>query len=142
MSLLDQIRKETETPSVKVETRQDALIDNLAEENNESPNLSIDTHEDIEASLTAELASFPPISQKKVGVRLEEEVLTQLETTCKENKITIETFLEAAFIACQEDPSIMNATIADAQTRLARRKRAGTIRSILTKSQNLYKKVQ
>lgn len=140
MSLLDKIRQETETPSVKVEQRQDSLIDKLAEDNPESQKSQIDIREDIEANLTAELASFPPIAQKKVGVRLEEDILTQLEITCKENKITIETFLEAAFIACQEDPSIMNATIEDAQTRLARRKRAGTIRSILTKSQNLYKK--
>ncbi|MGR3279357.1 hypothetical protein ACSYAD_30280 [Acaryochloris marina NIES-2412] len=142
MSLLDKIRKETEAPSVKVETRQDALIENLAEENKSTQKQLTNTHEDIEANLSAELASFPPIAQKKVGVRLEEDVLAGLEATCKQNKITIETFLEAAFIACQQESLVMDATIADAQARLARRKRAGTIRSILTKSQNLYKEVK
>lgn len=140
MSLLDKIRQETEVPSVKVETRQDALIENLAEENNSTPPPSIDTHKDIEANLSTELASFPPIADKKVGVRLEEDVLAELEVICKKHKITIETFLEAAFNVCQQDSSAMNAAIGDAQTRLARRKRAGTIRSILTKSQNLFKK--
>lgn len=140
MSLLDKIREEAKTPSVSVEQRQDNLIENIANENQTRINQSAKGTEDLDTSLAAELASFPPIAKKKVGVRLEEEVLDALEVSCKEYKITIETFLEAAFLVCSQDTSVMNQTIDEAQTRLARRKRAGTIRSILTKSQNLYRK--
>ena len=139
MSLLDKIREESSSPSVKVDGRSDALIESLQQQ--ESQSVSSVSEEDFEAELIAELESFPVISNKKVGVRLEEEILEALQTLCRRERITIETLLEAFHETCSGDETLMSQVIGGAKTRVQRRTRAGNIRSILTKSRNIRKRV-
>ena len=143
MSLLDKIREESTSPSIKVSGRTDPLIDSFQPQQQieGEPQSAISAPAaDFEASLLAELESFPVISSKKVGVRLEEDILDALQTLCRRERITIETLLEAFYETCGGDRSFMGQVIEDAKTRVQRRTRAGNIRSILTKSRNIRQK--
>ncbi|MDX2096946.1 MAG: hypothetical protein SFW36_04150 [Leptolyngbyaceae cyanobacterium bins.59] len=86
--------------------------------------------------LQDELDSYPRVSDKKVTLRLEEEVLESLDETCREHGITIETYLEALHTVIATQLS-HEQVISDAKQRVDRRRRIGTIRSTLTKLKNL-----
>ena len=144
MSLLDKIRQESESPSVRIKDRSDALMDSIKPQEAEigGKNSTENILEvDFEAPLIAELESYPAVSSKKLGVRLEEEILEQLQYLCRSNKITVETLLEAFYKICSPDEDLMTRVINESQSRMKRRTRAGNIRSILTKSRNLRDKM-
>ena len=139
MSLMDKIRKESVTPSVVIEKREDPLLENF----NSEP-IQIDTQltsqtDNFEESLLKELDKIPLVSSKKVGVRLEEDVLSNIQDLCRDNNITVETLLEAFYEVCFTRESIMKSVVKEAQTRMKRRTRAGNIRSTLTKFRNIQK---
>lgn len=140
MNLLDKIRKESESPSVIAETTTDLLTkeiqinDDNQPENSESETTKIDSWEQ---ELLAELNSLPSIAEKKIGIRLEEQTLIPLQAHCKAEGITIETFVEATFMFCQQRPELLKEITSEASIHLMRRKKAGTIRSVLTKTRNL-----
>ncbi len=140
MSLFDRIRQEAVSPTVKVPQRNDLILSNpeissdLTEiDNQEDDNKAVS----LEKLLIAELESLPIISKKKVGVRLESEILENIQELCRNNNITVETLLEAFYQVCNVKDTLMRQVIKDAQNRIQRRTRAGNIRSILTKSKNL-----
>ncbi len=136
MSLLDKIRQESVEPQVKVPPRTDPLALSLDEKSQALAHNS--TNEDNwSASLEAELAAIPPISNKKVGVRLEEEILDKLDQLCRQHDVTIETLLESFYTVCYAKDTLMLKVFQEAQNRIKRRTRAGNIRSVLTKSKNL-----
>lgn len=136
MSLIDKIRKESEMPTVLVEKREDGLLEQISVETKEQ---ETQYEESFEGKLLAELEKIPQVSNKKVGVRLEEEVLSKIQDLCRDNNVTVETLLEAFYETCSNKESVMKAVIKEAQARNKRRTRAGNIRSTLTKFRNLQK---
>lgn len=77
---------------------------------------------------------LPQIS-KRLAVRLEDDLRKQLETLCKDERITPETFLEAALVICQANPGTMGLVMAEAKDRYAKRKVAGELRRLKTINQ-------
>jgi hypothetical protein len=134
MSLLDKIRQESEEPTITVSPRTDPLVRSLQiVENTAVPS----GDETLEQSLAAELSALPKISEKKVGVRLQQEILAELEALCRQNDITMETLLESFYVVCSPQDKVMSKVLTEAQRRIKQRVRAGNIRSILTKTRNL-----
>lgn len=136
MSLLDKIRQESASPTVTVPPRIDPLAQNLPDIAGDST-IVTPPEETVEKTLEAELATFPSISAKKVGVRLEEDILAELEALCRQNDITIETLLESFYVVCSAQDKVMSKVLPEAKRRIRQRVRAGNIRSILTKTRNL-----
>lgn len=139
MSLMDKIRKESEAPSVVIEKREDPLLDDFHIEQDELGSQVTSQSGSLEESLLKELEKIPLVSSKKVGVRLEEKVLSNIQDLCRDNNITVETLLEAFHEICILREPIMKLVIKDAQARMKRRTRAGNIRSTLTKFRNIQK---
>lgn len=97
-----------------------------------SPNLEF--AQNVQIELPPEIDDLPQIS-KRLAVRLEDEVRDQLEMLCKYEKITPETFLEAAFVVCQSNPGTMAMVMAEAKDRYGKRKMAGELRRLKTINQ-------
>lgn len=97
-----------------------------------SPNLEIAQNLQIESP--TEVEDLPQIS-KRLAVRLEDELRDQLEMLCKYEKITPETFLEAALVVCQSNPGTMAMVMTEAKDRYAKRKMAGELRRLKTINQ-------
>ncbi|MCG9891345.1 MAG: hypothetical protein MH252_09735 [Thermosynechococcaceae cyanobacterium MS004] len=137
MSLMDKIRKESEAPSVVIVKREDPLLDEFHIEHDELGSQTPIQSASFEESLLKELEKIPLVSSKKVGVRLEEKILSDIQDLCRDNNITVETLLESFYETCISRDSIMKLVIKDAQARMKRRTRAGNIRSTLTKFRNI-----
>jgi hypothetical protein len=112
--------------SVKTEISQDAIVEisqtNLAE-----------------ISLTDFNESTPePDSPEREAVRrtlrIDGSIDDELERLCGRLKITRETFLEAAYLACTQNPDLMTTVVTEAQKRYRQRKQAGEQRKFETMS--------
>jgi predicted DNA-binding ribbon-helix-helix protein len=139
MNLMDKIRKESEMPSIVIDKREDPLFEDLSIEQDMLNTPLTSQSISLEESLLKELEKIPQISSKKVGVRLEEAVLTDIQNLCRDNNITVETLLEAFYEVCNTREPIMKLVVKEAQTRMKSRTRAGNIRSTLTKFRNIQK---
>ncbi len=141
MSLLDEIRSRANQPTVP--PRQDVL---------QQPTTDTLTPQDLETTdevqqptvvselkrLKELLASFPEIAPR-VPVRLETPIKDELDSLCNQEKVTIETLLEAFYVTCKDKESVMRQVLKEAKKRLKSRKEVGNIRSNLTKLNNLTK---
>ena len=67
-------------------------------------------------------------------LRIERDIDSELEQLCGRVKITRETFLEAAYLACTQDPDLMAVVLVEAQQRYRQRKQAGEQRKFETMS--------
>lgn len=140
MSLLDKIKQESNSPTIKINPPKDELVPNQKQENQENIKVTADIDKEqlaITTALEKELETLPQVVSKKMGVRLEEGIYTEIRLFCQKNNITLETLLEAYFTICQDHPIILNQVVENAQHRLQQRTKAGNIRSILTKTRNL-----
>lgn len=70
-------------------------------------------------------------------IRLEQDIDTNLDSFCNVNKITRDTFLEAAFLVCSENEELLQEVLKQARKRYQQRKQAGEQR----KFQTLAKKI-
>ena len=77
--------------------------------------------------IQAELEKLPQIG-KRLAVHLEQQVRAELLYLCDQQEITPEIFLEAAFVALQNQPKLLEDIVIEAKERLAIRKRAGFLR--------------
>ncbi|PNJ93278.1 hypothetical protein CEP14_13275 [Cylindrospermopsis raciborskii C04] len=148
MTLFDKIKKEHNSPTVKVPPRQDDIIPKQevieSESNFNHGELHKYTEPDVSpisiASLEKELQSFPSLSNKKIVLRLEEDIYEGIRVICYEHDITVETLLEAYFSLCKSQPKLMDKILKEAQSRIKGRTKAGNIRSLITKIKNLTSK--
>lgn len=99
-----------------------------------SPSLDLEFAQNVQIESPPETDNLPQIS-KRLAVRLEDELRDQLEMLCKYEKITPETFLEAAFVVCQSNPGTMAMVMAEAKDRYGKRKMAGELRRLKTINQ-------
>lgn len=81
--------------------------------------------------LKAELATFPQ-TRRHSAIVLNSDIDDALTRFCKEHGITVELFLEAAWVRMENHPEILNEIIVDAQDRRAGRNRAGKLRRLIT----------
>ena len=86
--------------------------------------------------LRLKLSQFPEIASR-VSVRLEVEVKSEIEAFCRQEKITIETLLEALYLTCVSKDTVMRQATKEARRRLNSRKSAGNIRSSITRLENI-----
>lgn len=144
-SVLDRIRQNRQRPAVA--TRDDSLITGVQPvDTDTSTNTQIfvdvvlgsdsteaisDNTQDALGELKAELAKIPETTRHSAIV-LEKEVDQLLTRYCKENRITIEVFLEAAWIHAASNPSTMKKIVTEAKRRYDDRKRAGKLRRLIT----------
>ena len=139
MDMLEEIRRRATQPTVP--TRQDVLVQTQAitpftqiEENSTVNNEGSELKQ-----LEEKLASFPEISPR-IPVRLEVPIKEEIDLLCAQEKITIETLLEAFYITCKDKDTVMRQVLKEAKKRLKNRKEAGNIRSSITRLTNLTKK--
>lgn len=65
-------------------------------------------------------------------IRLEGGLDEQLDQFCRQSKITRDTFLEAAYQVCQDNPELLAVVLAEAQQRYRQRKQIGEKRKLET----------
>ena len=143
-SVLDRIRQNRQRPAVAI--RDDSLITGVQPDTDISTNTQIfedvldsdvstetisDNTQDALGELKAELAKIPETTRHSAIV-LEKEVDQVLTRYCKENRITIEVFLEAAWIHASSNPSTMKKIVTEAKRRYDDRKQAGQLRRLIT----------
>lgn len=151
MSILDEIRNRTSPKAVP--ERQDVfqgqefapvsqseiIVDGKSDDLSVPAIKAVDTEpspsSDLE-QLQLKLSQFPEIA-KRVPVRLEVNIKEDIEAFCRQEKITIETLLEALYVTCISRDTIMRQVSKEGRRRLASRKAAGNIRSSITRLENI-----
>lgn len=137
MSLLDKIKSENQQPSTIVPLRPDPVLDEALSEHSPAQSSTEQGQNDPIAALEHRLATFPKVSQKKLGIRLEEDLMIQIQSFCHEYNITPETLFESLFITTLQQEIMKQTIIEEAQKRIKKRVKAGNIRSAITKMKNL-----
>ena len=82
-------------------------------------------------ALQKELASFPE-TVRHSGIVLEKGIDRDLTQFCRDNKITVELFLEAAWCLSDLEPGFLEQILVEAKQRYTSRKQAGKTRRLLT----------
>ena len=115
-----------------VSTREDILVPKQepTEPLENKNNLGPVKDNSIEA-LQKELASFPETIRHS-GIVLEKGIDRDLTQFCRENKITVELFLEAAWCLSDLEPEFLERILVEAKQRYTSRKQAGKTRRLLT----------
>jgi hypothetical protein len=138
--VLDRIRQNRQRPAFP--TRSDTLItkvqqtesDQEAEAAEAQPQIEVTAppnQSDTVEELKAELAKIPETNCHSAIV-LEKELDQALTRYCKDNRITIEVFLEAAWVHASSNPAAMEEILAEAKRRYGNRKKAGKLRRLIT----------
>jgi hypothetical protein len=115
-----------------VSTREDILVPKpeVIEPLESKSNLEPARDNSIEA-LQKELASFPE-TVRHSGIVLEKGIDRDLTQFCRDNKITVELFLEAAWCLSDLEPEFLERILVSAKQRYTSRKQAGKTRRLLT----------
>jgi len=136
-SILDQIRsnrKRTVVPS-----REDTLIPAKQESKHmaqpektagEASKETVGSNSTLE-ELKAELAKIP-LTRRHSAVILDAEIDADLTRFCKEKGVTVEVFLEAAWLQAVSSSGLMEKILVEAKSRYDLRKRAGKLRRLIT----------
>ncbi|MEG3904817.1 hypothetical protein QUB19_23600 [Microcoleus sp. B4-C5] len=136
-SILDQIRsnrKRTVVPS-----REDTLIapkqesEQITQQSTPANEPSKETTGDNSTleELKAELAKIPP-TRRHSAVVLDAEIDANLTRFCKEKGVTVEVFLEAAWLQAVASSELMEKILVEAKCRYDSRKLAGKLRRLIT----------
>jgi hypothetical protein len=105
----------------KVPSRGDVVEELVSQDIKTSLSQNVDITEPIE-SLEKSQTQPEPLETVRNTVRIEYEVDEALRRLCHSERITKETWLEAAFLVLQENPEQLEKVVALAQERLQRRK--------------------
>lgn len=136
-SILDKIRsnrKRTVVPS-----REDTLIapkqesEQITQQSTPAKEPSKETTGDNSTleELKAELAKIPP-TRRHSAVVLDAEIDANLTRFCKEKGVTVEVFLEAAWLQAVASSELMEKILVEAKCRYDSRKLAGKLRRLIT----------
>jgi hypothetical protein len=115
-----------------VSTREDILVPKpeTIEPDESTSKLEPVKDNSVEA-LQKELASFPE-TVRHSGIVLEKGIDRDLTQFCRDNKITVELFLEAAWCLSDLEPEFLERILVSAKQRYNSRKQAGKTRRLLT----------
>lgn len=139
MNILDEIRNRAVAPTVA--PREDVLA---PQQQGSTPPDMPSTADSSVSELTFledQLRNLPEIAPR-VPVRLEVAIKQELDELCNQEKITVETLLEAFYVTCRDKDTVMKQVLKEAKKRLKSRKEAGNIRSSITRLANLAKKLK
>jgi hypothetical protein len=115
-----------------VSTREDILVPKTEIiAHLESPNNIEPIKDNSIEALQQELASFPE-TVRHSGIVLDKEIDRDLTQFCRDNKITVELFLEAAWCLSDLEPEFRERILVSAKQRYTSRKQAGKTRRLLT----------
>ena len=128
------VQSDARERSAKGDRTEEILEDNRAKASNKSTPEPTSTSE-LE-QLRLKLSQFPEIANR-VPVRLEAGIKNEIETFCRQEKITVETLLEALYLTCISKDALMRQVTKEARRKLASRKSAGNIRSSITRLENI-----
>ncbi|PSB15276.1 hypothetical protein C7B65_24810 [Phormidesmis priestleyi ULC007] len=81
--------------------------------------------------LKTELAKFPE-THRHSAIVLEKALDQDLTRYCKDHRITVEVFLEAAWVQVAQDQTLMQEVLNEAKQRYQSRKAAGKLRRLIT----------
>ena len=82
--------------------------------------------------IKAELAALPQVARRS-NIRVDETLLDQAEAQFRKEKITFETFFEAAYLIVKDDPQLFQQIIDLAKQRKKLRDQAGQLRRDLAR---------
>jgi hypothetical protein len=141
-SVLDRIRQNRNR--TRVPQRDDVLVtkspSNEPGSQLDNPDERETTKEDTEDTtatdatleeLKAQLAKFP-LTRRHSAIVLDQDIDQELTRFCKDQGVTVEVFLEAAWLFTSAEPELMKVTMAEAKRRYKARKQAGKLRRLIT----------
>lgn len=124
-NVLEQLRNRKRA---SVPKRTDSLIPETRVEDSDEQSLSSpSTLEDLQQKL----AQYPK-TKRRSAIVIEEDIENQITQYCRSHKITIETFLEAAWVISQSNQTTLKKMTKEAQSRYNSRKEAGKLRRLIT----------
>lgn len=124
-NVLEQLRNRKRA---SVPKRTDSLIPETRVEDSDEQSLSSpSTLEDLQQKL----AQYPK-TKRRSAIVIEEDIENQITQYCRSHKITIETFLEAAWAISQSNQTTLKKMTKEAQSRYNSRKEAGKLRRLIT----------
>ncbi|MEG5008548.1 hypothetical protein QUB17_33705 [Microcoleus sp. B5-C4] len=106
------------------ETSANATSTNATSNETTNPNSTLE-------ELKAELAKIPP-TRRHSAVVLDAEIDANLTRFCKEKGVTVEVFLEAAWLQAEASSELMEKILVEAKCRYDSRKLAGKLRRLIT----------
>jgi hypothetical protein len=118
-------------PRAAVPPRSKSLTDNSNDKKTEFSHSVIDkfSQDQIELILNHGEQTVEMIRRT---IRLDPDIDIELDQLCRHSKITRETFLEAAYLACIKNPDLLGSILAEAQERYHQRKQVGEQRKLET----------
>lgn len=124
-NVLEQLRNRKRA---SVPKRTDSLIPETRVEDSDEQSLSSpSTLKDLQQKL----AQYPK-TKRRSAIVIEEDIENQITQYCRSHKITIETFLEAAWAISQSNQTTLKKITKEAQSRYNSRKEAGKLRRLIT----------
>ncbi|QDZ41664.1 hypothetical protein FRE64_17130 (plasmid) [Euhalothece natronophila Z-M001] len=132
--MLNRFKNRSQRPTVR---RNSSLEDNetpLASSSKETQNS--ESSKTKAEQIKQRLETYPKIAPRR-NIRLEESLNEKIQQFCQEQDITIETFVEACFLACEQDSDLKNHITQEAQQRVAQRKEAGKLRRLYSQLEKL-----
>jgi hypothetical protein len=135
-NVLDRIRQNRNR--AEVPTRDDALVA-LPSQREPVNQTIVDSVNPVKTAtsrgtleeLKAELTKFPEM-RRHSAIVLEKSLDQELTRFCKDQGITVEVFLEAAWTQVTTDPSLKEQIVVEAKRRYTVRKQAGKLRRLIT----------
>ncbi|MEG4989777.1 hypothetical protein QUB08_29150 [Microcoleus sp. BR0-C5] len=106
------------------ETSANATSTNATSNETTNPNSTLE-------ELKAELAKLPP-TRRHSAVVLDAEIDANLTRFCKEKGVTVEVFLESAWLQAEASSELMEKILVEAKCRYDSRKLAGKLRRLIT----------
>jgi hypothetical protein len=142
-NILNQLRNKRNRSTV--EPRQDALVPKVQIQTEQNSPQEIITdqvtddqtviREDTISQLVAELENYPE-TRRHSAIVLEKDLDRELTRFCKDRGITVEVFLEAAWVFASPDKVILEKITTEARHRYDQRKRVGQIKRLITMLNN------
>ena len=132
-NLLEQLRQKNRQRANVTQRKDPLLTENLIKEE-KSIFPETDSNQNNQTTLEQlkkQLAEFPK-TRRRSGIVLEEELDSDLTSYCKKNGITVETFLEAAWLIVSAQQPLLKEITLEAKKRYNQRKEAGQIRRLIT----------
>jgi hypothetical protein len=137
--MLNRIKNRSQRPTVKRDT---SLEPSEPQQPSETLPASHQTSEQESTSKTEaeqlkqQLEACPKIAPRR-NIRLEESLNQKIQQFCHEEQITMETFLEACFLACEQDDELKHLVTQEARKRVEQRKEAGKLRRLFSQLEKL-----
>ncbi len=136
MSQLEELRKKTIRPTVPQRTdgfsssELDSEPESKSEQQTNVSNFPL-RESNWPEQVPSSCSSLTAMSSKKrqKGVRLDEAIASELERFCLEEKITIETLIEAAWLEMQNHPKLRQKILKSAKNRRQKRFKLGRLQA-------------